>query len=234
MSKTPRGGPKERPYHCQLCNAALAEDELGYVCVHVAHGAWHTLLADPPALGQLIPDTPCTACGYAMAANKKDAEKKANIHIVCQPCYRKARAQNIDRFTQADVERGYILVTRAHYDRVVKREIKLNVGPITVGRELKLGFSPIPCTHPVSLERMWVRVTCLMKGGIIHGALANDPELFKRKVLKADDTVVFKAAHVLETDPPKPKRTSEPKPKKKAAKKKAAPRRPKKKARARR
>ena len=213
---------KERPYHCQLCNAALAEDELGYVCEHVAHGAWRTLLADPPAKGQLIADTPCTACGYAMEAKKKNAEDKANIHIVCQPCYRKARAQNIDYFTKADAEQGYVLVPRAHYDRVVKPEIKLEVGPITVGRTLKLGFSPIPCTLPISLERMWVRVTCVLKGGVIHGALANDPELFKRKVLKADDTVVFKAAHVLETEPPKPKRTSEPKPKPKPKPKNSA------------
>lgn len=221
MPKTKREA-RERPYHCQLCNTPLAEDELGYVCGHVAHGAWLTLLPDAAA-GQPIPDTPCTACGRAMAANQKNAEQKANIHIVCRPCYRKARARNIDRFTAADVERGYVLVPRAHYDRVVKPEIKLNVGPITVGRELKLGFSPIPCTPPVSLERMWVRVTCLLKGGVIHGALANDPELFKRKTLKADDTVVFKAAHILDTDPPKPKRSSEPRAKpKKPAKKKPA------------
>lgn len=229
----PKPTVKERPYHCQVCNAALAEDELGYVCEHVAHGAWLTVLADKPDKGQLIPDTPCTACGYAMAAQQKNAEEKANIHIICKPCYRKQRAQTIDYFTPEDAERGYVLVPRSHYDRVVKREINLEVGPITEGRALKLGFSPIPSTYPIALERMWVRVTCLMKGGVIHGALANDPELFKRKVLKAKDTIVFKAAHVLETEPPKAKRTKEPKAKpvkkkpkpvkKKPVKKKAAP-----------
>jgi hypothetical protein len=209
---------KERPYHCQVCNAALAEDELGFVCEHVAHGAWLTVLADKPEKGKLIPDTPCTACGFAMRAQKRNAEEKANIHIVCQPCYRKMRAQHIDTFTAEDVARGYVLVPRARYDRIVKREINLDVGPITVGRTLKLGFSPIPSTWPVSLERMWVRVTCLLKGGVIHGSLANDPELFKRKVLEENDTVVFKAAHVLETELPKPKRKAkaEPRPKPKA------------------
>jgi len=218
--------PKERPYHCQLCDAALAEEECGFVCEHVAHGAWNTLLADRAAKGKSIPDTPCTACAFAMEAKKKNAEAKANIHIVCLACYRKQRAQNIDTFTKEDVERGYVLVSRRHYDSVVKREINLEVGVIEVGRALKLGFSPIPSTHPISLERMWVRVTCLMKGGVIHGSLANDPELFKRKVLKADDTVIFKAGHVLETELPKPARKAKgepkpkPAPKKKAAKKK--------------
>ena len=211
---------KERPYHCRLCNAALAEDGLGYVCEHVAHGTMLTLLADAPPAGQRIPDTACTACGAAMDRHEKNAAEKANIHIVCQPCYRKARAQNIDQFTKADIAKGYVLVSRAHYDRIVKREIKLDVGKITVGRELKLGFSPIPSKHPISLERMWVRVTCLLEGGVVHGALANDPELFKRKVLKANDTVEFKAAQVLETELPKPKRKAKAEPKPKPRKRK--------------
>jgi len=222
--------PKERPYHCQLCNAALAEEECGFVCEHIAHGAWNTLVAAGAVKGKSIPDTPCTACASAMESKKKNAEEKANIHIVCLGCYRKQRAQNIDTFTQEDVERGYVLVSRKHYDSVVKREINLEVGPIEVGRALKLGFSPIPSTQPVSLERMWVRVTCLLKGGVIHGSLANDPELFKRKVLEADDTVIFKERHVLETEPPKPARKlkSEPKPKpaKKPAAKKPAAKKP--------
>lgn len=215
--------PKERPFHCQLCNGALAEDECGFVCEHIAHGAWNTLVADGPVKGNQIPDTPCTACAYAMDAKKKNAEEKANIHIVCLACYRKQRAQNIDAFTDEDAARGYVLVSRKHYDRVVKREMSLDVGPIVVGRALKLGFSPIPSTQPVSLERMWVRVSCLLKGGVIHGTLANDPELFKRKVLKENDTVVFKERHVLEVEPPRAARKpkAEPKPKPKPAKKKA-------------
>lgn len=220
MADMANRAPKERPYHCRLCKAPLAEDELGYVCEHVAHGTLLTLLADPPRKGQLIPDTPCTACGFAMAQKRKNAEEKANIHIVCQPCYRKSRARNIDDFTKADEAKGYVLVKRAHYDRIAPREIKLNVGKMAVGRELKLGFSPIPSTHPISLELMWVRVTCILKGGLVHGALANDPKLFKRKVLRADDTVEFKPTHVLETELPKRKRTPNPKPnpKKKPAK----------------
>jgi hypothetical protein len=71
------------------------------------------------------------------------------------------------------------------------------------GRTVKLGFSPIPCTPPVSFERMWVKITCVMDGGEIHGALANDPALFRPKTLKADDTVVFTAAHVLDVEPAK-------------------------------
>jgi hypothetical protein len=213
---------RERPFHCQLCNAALAEEECGFVCEHVAHGAWTTVLAEGPVRGKSIPDTPCTACGQALDAKKKNAEEKANIHIVCLACYRKVRSRTIDAFDEADMARGYVLVPRKHYDRVIKREINLDVGPITVGRALKLGFSPIPSTHPVSLERMWVRVSCVLKGGVIHGTLANDPELFKRKVLKANDTVVFKAIHVLETQPPKPPRRAKPEPKPKAAKKKSA------------
>jgi hypothetical protein len=220
----------ERPYHCQLCNAALAEEECGFVCEHVAHGAWNTLVADGPVKGKRIPDTPCTACAFAMKAGKKNAEEKANIHIVCLDCYRKLRLQNIDAFDKDDVERGYVLVPRSKYDRVVKREINLEVGPITVGRTLKLGFSPIPSTHPISLERMWVRVTCIMKGGVVHGSLANDPELFKRKVLKANDTVVFRATHVLETEPPKPARKAKSEPKPKPAPKKPAPKKAAKKA----
>ena len=218
--------PKERPYHCQLCNGALAEDECGFVCEHIAHGAWNTLVADGPVKGSKIPDTPCTACAFAMDAKKKNAEEKANIHIVCLACYRKQRGQNIDTFTAEDTERGYVLVSRKHYDSVVKREMSLDVGPIAVGRALKLGFSPIPSTQPVSLERMWVRVTCLLKGGVIHGSLANDPELFKRKVLKENDTVIFKERHVLETEPPKPARKAKAEPKPKPAKKKPAAKKP--------
>jgi uncharacterized FlgJ-related protein len=77
----------------------------------------------------------------------------------------------------------------------------LELGKVYEGRTFKLGFSPIPSQDPISLERMWVRVTCVLKGGVIHGALANDPELFKKKTLKADDTVVFALKHVLDVIP---------------------------------
>lgn len=192
--------PKDRPYHCRLCNTALAEDELGFVCQHVAHGSMVTLVAGPPSKEKPIPDTPCTACDRAMTQQKKNAELDADIHVVCRSCYRAVRRRNIDYFTDDDAERGYVLVQRAHYDRFAPRDKPLAIGPLREGRELKLGFSPIPSTAPISLERMWVRVTCVLKGGVVHGALANDPQLFKRKTLKADDTVVFKASHVLEIE----------------------------------
>jgi hypothetical protein len=192
--------PKERPYHCKLCSEALAEDELGFVCQHIAHGSMTTLVADAPTTEKPIPDTPCTACDVAMTQQKKNAELNADIHVVCARCYRTARARNIDYFTETDRDRGYVLVTRAHYDRVAPRDKPLGIGPIREGRELKLGFSPIPSTSPISLERMWVRVTCALKGGVFHGALANDPQLFKRKTLKENDTVVFKAGNVLEIE----------------------------------
>jgi hypothetical protein len=220
--------PKERPYHCKLCNAALAEDELGFVCQHIAHGMMVTLVADPPSREKPLPDTPCTACHLAMSQQKKNAEANANIHVVCARCYRTVRSRNVDYFTPADREQGYVLVKRSHYDRFAPREKPLSIGPLFEGREL------IPSTDPISVERMWVRVTCVLKGGVIHGALANDPQLFKRKTLKADDTVVFKAGHVLEIEakpmlreaPPKAGKVKQPKkqPKKAAAKqpKKAA------------
>ena len=203
---------KPRPYTCQLCAAALAEDELGFVCEHVAHGVWQTIAADKPTREAPTPDVPCTACAAAMEAGKKNAEEKANIHIVCRPCYKKLRAQSIDAFTKEDEARGYVLLTRAHHDRIVKREINLDVGPMEIGRTLKLGFVTLPSTYPIALERMWVRVTGKQKGGIVEARLANNPELFKRKVLKPDSVVLFKPAHVLETEPPKPKRSKEPKP----------------------
>lgn len=196
MAKSP---PKERPYHCKLCNEPLAESELGFVCQHVAHGTMVTFVAAPPTRDKPIPDTPCTACDLALTEESRHAEGNANIHVVCGPCYRKVRARNIDYFTPADRERGYVLVKRAHYDTVAPREKPLAIGQLFEGRELKVGFSPIPSTEPISLERMWVRVTHV-KGGVIHAALANDPQLFKRKTLKADDTVVLKAHHVLEIE----------------------------------
>lgn len=204
--------PKERPYECQLCHAPLAEDELGFACEHIAHGTWHSFFAAKPKRGRPIPDTPCSGCAAAIEAKKKNAESNANIHIMCRACYTNRRARNIDYATAEDVERGYVLVTRAHYEQIVKPEINMAVGPIAEGQVLKLGFSPIPTTWPVALERMWVRVTSVRKGGFIEGSLANHPELFKRKVLKANDMVVFKAAHVLETQLPKAKRSKEPKP----------------------
>jgi hypothetical protein len=72
---------------------------------------------------------------------------------------------------------------------------------------------------------MWVKITCVMDGGEIHGALANDPALFRPKTLKADDTVVFTAAHVLDVEPT---RTAAKKTTKKSAKgpKKAAAAKP--------
>jgi hypothetical protein len=212
--------PKERPYKCRLCNAALAEDELGFVCQHIAHAAMVTLVADAPTKDKPFPDAPCTACDLAMAEQRKNADLNADIHVVCGGCYRTARQRNIDYFTDADVQKGYVLVRRAHYDRVFPREKPLSIGPIREGRELKLGFSPIPSTDPIPLERMWVRVTCVLKGGGVHGALANDPQLFRRKTLKADDTVVFKAANVLEIEA-KPALTEAP-PKQAAAKQAAA------------
>jgi hypothetical protein len=193
--------PKERPYHCRLCNEARAEDELGYVCRHVAHGMMVTLVPDASSTGQLIPDTACTACVQAMEQQKKNAAEAADVHVVCLRCYRDCRQRNIDAFTAADREQGYVLGLRAQYDRLEPREEPLEIGNLYEGRVLKLGFSPIPSMHPISFERMWVRVTCVLKGGIIHGALANDPELFKRKTLKADDTVVFAAKHVLDVIP---------------------------------
>ena len=193
--------PRERPYHCRLCNQALAEDELGYVCRHVAHGMMVTLVPDASSQGQLIPDTGCTACVLAMDQKKKNAEEQADVHVVCERCYRDCRKRNIDDFTAADREQGYVLARRAQYDRLEPRQKPLDIGKIYEGRVLKLGFSPIPSMHPISLERMWVRVTCVLAGGVIHGALANDPELFKKKTLKADDTVVFSVKHVLDVIP---------------------------------
>lgn len=195
------------PYTCQLCNAPVTEDEIGFVCEHVAHGVFQTIAADKPTREDPLPDIPCTACAASMEAGKKNAEEKANIHVVCRACYKKVRAQSIDTFTDEDVERGYYLLPRSHHDRIVKREINLDVGPMEEGRPLKLGFVTIPSTFPVSLELMWVRVTGKRKGGIIEGKLANNPELFKRKVLKADSVVLFKPAHVLETELPKKKRS---------------------------
>ena len=201
---------KPRPYQCQLCAAAVAEDELGFVCEHVAHGAWQTIASEKPTREAPMPDAPCTACAAAMEAGKKNAEEKANIHVVCQPCYRKVRAQSLDAFTKEDEERGYVLLTRAHHDRIVKREINLDVGPMEIGRTLKLGFVTLPSTSPIALERMWVRVVGKQKGGIVEGLLANNPSQFKRRVLKADSVILFKPAHVLETEPPKAKRSKEP------------------------
>jgi hypothetical protein len=196
-----RAEAKERPYHCRLCDAALAEDELGYVCTHVAHGMMVTLVPDASSTGQLIPDTACTACVQAMDEKKKNASDAADVHVVCLRCYRDCRLRNIDDFAAADREQGYVLGLRTQYDRLEPREQPLEIGNLYEGRVLKLGFSPIPSRHPISFERMWVRVTCVLKGGVIHGALANDPELFKRKTLKADDTVVFSAKHVLDVIP---------------------------------
>lgn len=192
---------KERPYHCRLCDQALAEDELGYVCRHVAHGMMVTLVPDASSDGQLIPDTACTACVLAMEQKKKDAADKADVHVVCARCYRDCRKRNIDDFTAADREQGYVLAQRTQYDRLSPREKPLEIGKVYEGRTFKLGFSPIPSQAPISLERMWVRVTCVLEGGVIHGALANDPELFKKKTLKADDTVVFSTKHVLDVIP---------------------------------
>jgi hypothetical protein len=199
--RAPAKDSKERPYHCRLCNRALAEDELGYVCRHVAHGMMLTLVPDASSEGQLIPDTACTACVLAMEQKKKNAADQADVHVVCEPCYRVCRKRNIDDFTVADRAHGYVLARRAQYDRLEPRDRPLDIGKIHEGRVLKLGFSPIPSMDPISLERMWVRVTCVLKGGEIHGALANDPALFKKKTLKADDTVVFGAKHVLDVIP---------------------------------
>jgi hypothetical protein len=192
---------KERPYHCRLCDQALAEDELGYVCRHVAHGTMVTLVPDASGAGQVIPDTACTGCVLAMDQKKKDAETKADVHVVCERCYRELRKRNIDDFTAADREQGYVLAKRSQYDRLSPPVKPLELGNVYEGRTFKLGFSPIPSQDPISLERMWVRVTCVLKGGVIHGALANDPELFKKKTLKADDTVVFSLKHVLDVIP---------------------------------
>jgi hypothetical protein len=196
-----RADSKERPYHCRLCNAAVAEDELGYVCRHVAHGMMVTVVPDASSTGQLIPDTACTACVLAMEQEKKNAAEEADVHVVCERCYRELRKRNIDDFTAADRVQGYVLARRAQYDRLSPREKPLEIGKLYEGRVVKLGFSPIPSTSPISLERMWVNVTCVLAGGEIHGALANDPELFKRKTLKADDTVVFSAKHILDVIP---------------------------------
>lgn len=192
---------KERPYHCRLCDQALAEDELGYVCRHVAHGMMVTLVPDASGDGQAIPDTACTACVLAMDQKKRDAETKADVHVVCERCYRELRKRHIDDFTPADLEQGYVLAKRSQYDRLSPPSKPLELGKVYEGRTFKLGFSPIPSQDPISLERMWVRVTCVLKGGVIHGALANDPELFKKKTLKADDTVVFSVKHVLDIIP---------------------------------
>jgi hypothetical protein len=192
---------KERPYHCRLCDQALAEDELGYVCRHVAHGMMVTLVPDASGDGQVVPDTACTACVLAMGQKKKDAETKADVHVVCERCYRELRKRHIDDFTPADREQGYVLAKRSQYDRFSPPVKPLELGKVYEGRTFKLGFSPIPSQDPISLERMWVRVTCVLKGGVIHGALANDPELFKKKTLKADDTVVFSLKHVLDVIP---------------------------------
>ncbi|MDB5212649.1 MAG: hypothetical protein JWO86_576 [Myxococcaceae bacterium] len=193
--------PKERPYHCRLCNKALAEDELGYVCRHVAHGMMVTLVPDASSDAARIPDTACTACVLAMEQGKKDAAERADVHVVCAGCYRDCRKRNIDDFTAADRAQGYVLARRTQYERLSPPEKPLEIGGVYEGRVFKLGFSPIPSQDPISLERMWVRVTCVLKGGVIHGALANDPELFKRKTLKADDTVVFSTKHVLDVIP---------------------------------
>jgi hypothetical protein len=191
---------EERPDRCQLCGARLAEGAVGFVCEHVAHGAMLTVLADAPSKRDPVPDMLCTACGFALEAERHDAEREANLHVVCARCYREARARNIADFTEADRARGYALARRAAYDGEWKRPRRLTIGPVSVGRTLKLGFSPIPSQHPISLERMWVEITRVLAGGELHGVLANDPQLFASKTLKAGDPVVFTEEHVLEIE----------------------------------
>jgi hypothetical protein len=195
-----RTSSKERPYRCQLCDVALAEDQLGFVCQHVAHGTMVTFVADAPTPEAPRPDLACTACARAIEGRKKGAEANAQIHVVCARCYRAAIARNVRDFSAADEAQGFVLVKRARYDRVSPRDAPLRVGPLFAGRELKLGFSPIPSTAPISLERMWVRVSCVLPRGVLHGVLANDPQLFKRRTLKAGDTVEFTVGHVLEIE----------------------------------
>jgi hypothetical protein len=191
---------EERPYRCQLCGARLGEGAVGFVCEHVAHGAMLTVLADVPSTRDPVPDMLCTACGFAPEAERRDAERDANLHVVCARCYREARARNIADFTDGDRARGYALARRAAYDGEWKRPRHLVIGPVSVGRTLKLGFSPIPSQHPVSLERMWVEITRVLEGGELHGVLANDPQLFASETLKAGDPVVFTEEHVLEIE----------------------------------
>ncbi|MDB4940692.1 MAG: hypothetical protein JWP97_226 [Labilithrix sp.] len=202
MPKAPKP-QKERPYECQLCHALLAEDELAYVCEHVARGEWQTLAGDKPTRDVPTPDLPCTACALAFGQGKKKAEQIANIHLVCRPCYKTVRARNIDGITDEDRARGYVLVRRVHWERAMKQEIIPDIPPIEAGQTLRLGFSPIPSTWPVTIEPMWVRVTEPPKRGVAQGKLAAHPELFKRKVLKAHDAVAFKASQVLEAQAPR-------------------------------
>jgi hypothetical protein len=169
-----------------------------------------------------------------MEQKKKNAAEQADVHVVCARCYRDLRKRNIDDFTVADRERGYVLAKRAQFDRLSPREKPLDMGKLHEGRVVKLGFSPIPSTSPISLERMWVNVTCMLRGGQIHGALANDPELFKRKTLKADDTVVFSAKNILDVIPETKKTAKAAEAAEKAAKKAAAKANAKAKAAARR
>ena len=189
-----------KPYHCQLCERKLAEDELGFVCQHFAHGKYLTYEASRGKPGR-VPDTACTACSIAYEARGAEGSKTAKavdrelaIHIVCKRCY-DARARRNVLTSKRDRKRGYALVPRAVHAAL--QGMKLSVAAkLEVGVHAKVVFVPIPSNGRDEFEMMWVEIR-RRSGDAFSGTLANQPRLFPRETLSAGSKVSFREADVV-------------------------------------
>ncbi len=189
-----------RPHHCQLCERALAKDEVGFACEHFVHGSYLTYEAAKAKKG--IGDTVCTACAIAYEPHQKNDETKAaeavlarmNVHVVCARCYEAAAKRNVAT-RKSDRKRGYALVPRDTHAALQGMKMR-RAAKLEVAGHAKLVFVPVPSRERDELEMMWVRITRIQDDRL-QGTLANQPRLFPKKLLAEGAKVSFAETDVV-------------------------------------
>jgi hypothetical protein len=180
---------------CSRCGKQ--SEQTGEVCQHLVHGELLTYYT-APSDGSGLPDTACTACFalYEKLDNAPEVWSTMRLHVICEDCYPAIVAKHVLP-TQRDMERGFAIVSRKRYASAKGMDVVDASGHCALGSFAKLAFAPLPSQHPLSVEKMWVRIEGLDRDAL-EGVLDNDPEHFDPDVLKAGDKIEFSRDDVLE------------------------------------
>jgi hypothetical protein len=180
---------------CDVCD--LASERFGAVCQHIVHGKYQTYTLAPRETPEL-PDTACTSCSekYNHLGDVAEVWTTMQIHLACESCYADLLSRQLSS-DSIDFERNYRLIKVDEYAQINGSRRELQDDRIVTDGFVKLGFSPVPSTFPISLEKMWVRVVSRM-GHVVTGILDNDPGVISHNILHSGSKITFGIEHVLE------------------------------------
>jgi hypothetical protein len=180
---------------CDVCENDAPP--FGQVCQHLVHGQLLTYNTSARDTDE-IPDTACTSCyfRYHEKGDVPDVWEQMRLHTVCARCHDAIMTRNVLPGAH-EQWRGYALVSAPQY-AAAHPEWRPPRQALRNGDHVKVGFSPIPSRAPVSIEKMWLRITGTTNDGAFIGVLDNDPRHFAPDVLRCGDEVAFQGQSVLD------------------------------------